>query len=124
MSIDGDRAINGDDRSAQAENRWLDEENDRAGAEREEQWEERRLRQPETFARIAKEIDEDIARENRPRVKLSGEDGNAFAIMGACARAWKKAGRDGKSWTAIQLDMMGGDYDHLIQVAMRHFNVT
>mgnify|MGYP001569974120 FL=1 len=60
----------------------------------------------------------------RPRVKLIGADGNAFAIMGACKQAARKAG-----WTREQIDalikeMMSGDYNHLLGVAMEKFEVS
>ena len=60
---------------------------------------------------------------DKPVVVLVGENGNAFAIMGACKRAAQRAG-----WTADQIndvleEMMSGDYDHLLQVAAKHFNV-
>lgn len=59
----------------------------------------------------------------KPEVKLSGINGNAFSIMGACRRAWEKAGMSSDEWNKIQEDMMSGDYDHLLQVAMEHFEV-
>lgn len=59
----------------------------------------------------------------KPKVKLVGEDGNAWAIMGRCSQAWKKAGGSPEAWTAIRTEMMAGDYDHLLQTAMKHFEV-
>ena len=60
---------------------------------------------------------------DRPRVKLMDEDGNAFRIIGVCARAAKKANWSEDKWTSIKKDMMSGDYDHLLQVATIHFDV-
>jgi len=57
----------------------------------------------------------------KPRVKLSDEDGNAFAIIAACARAARKAKL--KNWPEILKDLTAGDYDHLLQSAMKHFEV-
>lgn len=59
----------------------------------------------------------------RPKVKLIGKDGNAWVIMGLCQRAAKQAG-----WTAEEIEkvisqMQSGDYNHLLQVAMEHFDV-
>jgi ERCC4-related helicase len=59
----------------------------------------------------------------RPKVKLVGEDGNAFAILGRCKEAARKAG-----WTKEQIDevmkeMRSGDYNHLLATAMDHFDV-
>ena len=57
----------------------------------------------------------------KPEVKLV--DGNAFAIMGACRKAWQRAGNDMNEWKTIQTEMMNGDYDHLLCVASDHFEV-
>lgn len=65
-----------------------------------------------------------------PTVKLIGNDGNAFAIMGACRRAMQKAYREaGESevyeinWKSIMDEMTSGDYDNLLQVACTYFDV-
>ncbi len=60
----------------------------------------------------------------KPEVKLIGEDGNAFAIMGRCHRAAKDAGWTGDKWKEIQNEMMAEDYDHLLQTAIEHFEVS
>ena len=59
----------------------------------------------------------------KPEVKLIGEDGNAFSIMGRCHRAAKDAGWTEDKWKEIQNEMMAGDYDHLLYTAMNHFEV-
>ena len=59
----------------------------------------------------------------KPIVHLLGHDGNAFAIIGQCQRAWRKAGKDSGQWKLIMNEMMSGDYDHLLQTAMAHFNI-
>jgi hypothetical protein len=59
----------------------------------------------------------------KPRVKLIGEDGNSFFILGACARAAKAAGWSPAQWSAVRTAMMAGDYDHLLATAMEHFDV-
>jgi hypothetical protein len=51
-------------------------------------------------------------------VKLSGKDGNAFAIMGAVKTALKKAGATKEEIAEYLKDSMAGDYDNLLQVAM------
>jgi hypothetical protein len=56
-------------------------------------------------------------------VRLSGADGNAFAVMANCKDAWRKAKKPMDGWVAIQKDMMSGDYDHLLQVAIANFEV-
>jgi len=59
----------------------------------------------------------------RPVVRLVGQDGNAFNILGLCQRAAREAG-----WTPEQIksvidEMKSGDYDHLLQTAIKHFEV-
>jgi len=60
---------------------------------------------------------------DKPSVKLLGRDGNAFAIMGACSKAAKQAGWPKTQVDAVLEEMMSGDYDHLLAVACKHFNV-
>lgn len=60
----------------------------------------------------------------KPSVKLVGQDGNAFAIMGLCSRAAKKAGWAPDQIKAVMTEMQSGDYDHLLQTAMKHFDVS
>jgi hypothetical protein len=57
------------------------------------------------------------------KVQLSGEDGNAFAIIARCSKAARKGGMDTAEWEKIMEEMMAGDYDHLIATAMKHFDV-
>jgi hypothetical protein len=52
-------------------------------------------------------------------VRLSGEDGNAFAILGAVAKALRRGGAPKSEVDAFVAEATGGDYDHLIQTAMR-----
>lgn len=59
----------------------------------------------------------------RPAVQLSGNDGNAFAIMGACARAGRRAGWSRPQIEAFKTECKSGDYDHLLQTAMTWCNV-
>lgn len=59
----------------------------------------------------------------RPSVKLLGNDGNAFAIMGACKQAARKAGWTREQIDALLAEMRSGDYNHLLAVAMDNFDV-
>ena len=60
----------------------------------------------------------------KPKLKLIGTDGNAWAVMGAVAAAGRKAGWPKSKIDEIILEMMSGDYDHLLQTAMNHFEVS
>jgi hypothetical protein len=57
------------------------------------------------------------------RVKLSGNDGNAFAIMGSVASALRKAGVSADEIDAYRTESMSGDYDNLLRTAMRWVSV-
>jgi len=59
----------------------------------------------------------------KPTVKLTGEDGNAFAIMGTVAKALQKAGFSQEHIAKYYEESSSGDYDNLIRVAMKYANV-
>ena len=65
-----------------------------------------------------------ITDNDKPSVQLIGEDGNAFSIIGACQKAARNAGWSKERMDVVSDDMMSGDYDHLLQVAMTHFDVS
>ena len=50
-------------------------------------------------------------------VKLTGTDGNAFALMGKVSAAMKSAGFN-KEAADFRTAAMSGDYDHLLCVCM------
>jgi hypothetical protein len=56
-------------------------------------------------------------------VQLSGNDGNAFAVMGAVKSALKKAGASSEEIEQYLTDSMSGDYDNLLRVAMEWVKV-
>jgi exosome complex RNA-binding protein Rrp42 (RNase PH superfamily) len=53
------------------------------------------------------------------QVKLVGNDGNAFSIMGAVMSALKKAGVPQEEIDEYYAESTSGDYDHLLQTAVR-----
>ena len=57
-------------------------------------------------------------------VKLVGEDGNAFAIMGTVTRELRRARVPADEIRAFQLECMGGDYGHLLRTCMLWVNVS
>ena len=65
----------------------------------------------------------DYNAEARPTVKLLGRDGNAFAILGTCAKAARATGWDKARIDAFLGKAADGDYDHLLGVVMEHFEV-
>jgi len=58
----------------------------------------------------------------KPHVRLIGEDGNAFAIMGKVKKALIRAGQEDKVEEYIK-EATSGDYDHLLQVTMKYVEV-
>ncbi len=57
------------------------------------------------------------------KVKLTGRDGNAFAVIGACLKAARRAGLDAGPIAAFHLEAMAGDYNHLLATCMEWFDV-
>ena len=57
-------------------------------------------------------------------VQLSGNDGNAFAVMGSVMSALKKAGATPEELQQYQQESMSGDYDNLLLVASQWVNVA
>lgn len=52
-------------------------------------------------------------------VKLIGEDGNAFAILGRVVKAMKSAGLSKEIQDAYFAEATSGDYDHLLQTTLK-----
>lgn len=50
-------------------------------------------------------------------VQLSGEDGNAGAIMGNVVQALRAMGASSEEIAEYRQESMSGDYDNLLQVA-------
>jgi hypothetical protein len=52
------------------------------------------------------------------KVRLVGEDGNPFAILGKVKRAMRKAGISADEVSAFMTEATSGDYDHLLQTVI------
>ena len=61
--------------------------------------------------------------DEKPPVKLIGEDGNAYAIIGACMRAARAARWTPEKCAEVQKEMMASDYDNLLVTALKYFEV-
>ena len=57
------------------------------------------------------------------KVKLTGKDGNAFAIMSRVVNALKKAGIPKEEQMAYTIEACLGDYDQLLRTTMRWVSV-
>jgi hypothetical protein len=58
------------------------------------------------------------------KVKLVGEDGNAFAILGRVTRAMRKHGISDADVKAFMAEATSGNYDHLLATALRWVSVS
>lgn len=56
-------------------------------------------------------------------VELVGNDGNAFAILGAVKKAMCRGGVERKEIDTYLEEAMAGDYDHLLQTTMKTVSV-
>lgn len=56
-------------------------------------------------------------------VRLSGDDGNAFVVMGKVNRALKEAKVPKEERDKFMQEAQSGDYDHLLQTCMKWVNV-
>lgn len=59
----------------------------------------------------------------RPTVKLVGEDGNAFAILGRVNSALRKAGYPKEVIEKFRAEATSGDYNNLLRVCMDYVDV-
>lgn len=57
---------------------------------------------------------------DKPALALVGGSGNAFYLLGA---AQEVAALNDMNWEAIEKEATSGDYDHLLQVLMKYFEV-
>jgi hypothetical protein len=59
----------------------------------------------------------------KPTVKLIGEDGNSFSIMGGVKQSLRRADADKEYIDQYLKDATSGDYDHLLFVSMEYVEV-
>jgi hypothetical protein len=69
-------------------------------------------------------IEYDATTEPKPKVRLSGTDGNAWSIMGRVSDALRKAGASKEHLTKYQEESMSGDYANLLRVACKYADVS
>jgi hypothetical protein len=63
------------------------------------------------------------APKEKPKVKLSGEDGNAFVILGRVIRALRKAGADKEYIDKYRKEATSGNYDNLLCITIEYVDV-
>jgi hypothetical protein len=57
------------------------------------------------------------------KVKLVGEDGNAFAILGRVRRELRRVGVPKEECDRFMAEATAGDYNHLLDVCMKWVDV-
>ena len=57
------------------------------------------------------------------KVRLVGEDGNAFSILGRVTRSMREAGIEDEDIAEFVSEATAGDYNHLLQTTMRRVEV-
>jgi hypothetical protein len=65
-----------------------------------------------------------INEDEKPKVQLVGQDGNAFSILGRCQKAARRAGWSKEQIEEFRKEAMSDDYDHLLQTVMRYFDAN
>jgi len=60
----------------------------------------------------------------KPKLKLIGEDGNAFSILGRAMRVMRAAGWEDAKIGSVVDEATAGDYDHLLATMDKYFDVT
>jgi len=61
---------------------------------------------------------------SKPELKLVGQDGNVFFILGKATRAARKAGWSEEKIKEFQKKAMSGDYNNALATCMDFFDVT
>ena len=62
--------------------------------------------------------------DKKPKVKLSGTDGNVFALAGQVSRALRKAGQEDKAKEFSSKLFSMGSYDEALQLMMEYVDVS
>lgn len=57
------------------------------------------------------------------KVKLAGEDGNAFSILGRVFKALKKAGYDKEFIARFTSEATSSDYNHLLATVCKYVEI-
>ena len=60
----------------------------------------------------------------KPRLKLSGQNGNAFVILGKAQNEAKKANWSEQQIEEFMNEAKSSDYDHLLQTCCKYFDVA
>jgi len=78
----------------------------------------------QTVIRTKEVFPEEDLSYQKPTVKLSGESGNVFYIIGVTMKALQRCGAPQKVIDNYQAEATSGDYDHALQTTMKYVDVT
>lgn len=59
----------------------------------------------------------------KPKVKLTGQDGNVFNLIGICSKALKKEGLYNEAKQMTTECFNAGSYDEALQIMMKYCDV-
>jgi hypothetical protein len=60
----------------------------------------------------------------KPKLRLTGEDGNAFLILGRAMKALERSGAGPEEIARFLKEAKSSNYDHLIQTVMKWCDVS
>jgi predicted transglutaminase-like cysteine proteinase len=60
----------------------------------------------------------------RPRVRLTGTDGNVYMVLGTMRRALRKAGWTAEQIEAFTAEATSGDYHRVLATCMKYARVS
>lgn len=60
----------------------------------------------------------------KPKLKLTGEDGNAYFIISRARRVLQKAGYKKEEIDKFEEEATSGDYDNVLSTCMKWFDVS
>jgi len=60
---------------------------------------------------------------NKPKLKLVGEDGNVFFIIGRAIKTARRAGWSKEEIDKMRIEATSGDYDKVLQTMVKYFEV-
>lgn len=61
---------------------------------------------------------------SKPKLQLTGTDGNVFSILGKARRAVRIAKWPKEKIDKFTAEATSGNYDHALQTCMKHFDVS
>lgn len=61
---------------------------------------------------------------NKPSVRLTGKDGNAFAIIGRVSRALKEDGQKERAKEFTEKAFASGSYDEVLRLCIEYVEVS